>query len=232
MSTNENKKPQNTTPKPERKQTIINNASLAAVAVKKEQYPDSGLPELAFVGKSNVGKSSLINSMLNRKALARTSQTPGKTRTINFYNVENKLHFVDLPGYGYAKAPKSEMKTWGKMMDNYLLKREYLRAIILLIDIRHPPSVNDVQMFEWLNYYDYPTIIVATKSDKLNRSQIPKHLKMLREKLKLTKESLIVPFSTVTKNSREDLWEILNDLVDDDYDDYDEYDEYADDDIN
>lgn len=207
----ENNNTQNT----EKKQTIINNASLAAVAVKKEQYPDNGLPELAFVGKSNVGKSSLINSMLNRKALARTSQTPGKTRTINFYNVEDKMHFVDLPGYGYAKAPKSEMKTWGKMMDNYLLKREYLRAIVMLIDIRHPPSANDLQMYEWLVYYDYPTIIVATKSDKLNRSQIPKHLKVIKEKLKLDKNSILLPFSTVTKGSREDLWELLFELTSD-----------------
>lgn len=195
------------------KNTIINNTFLAAVGVKKEQYPSNGLPEIAFVGKSNVGKSSLINCMLNRKALARTSQTPGKTRTINFYDVESELHFVDLPGYGYAKAPKSEMKTWGKMMDNYLMEREYLKGIILLIDIRHPPSVNDKQMYDWLTFYKYPTIIVATKSDKLNKSQIPKHIKIIREKLSLNASSIIIPFSTTTKNTREDLWDVIFDLT-------------------
>ena len=145
----------------------VNNVSLDAVAVKPAQYPTDGKLEVAFAGKSNVGKSSLINSMVYRKAIARTSQNPGKTRTINFYNVEDALYFVDLPGYGYAKAPKTEIAKWGKMIENYLLKREELRAIILLIDIRHEPGENDKMMYDWLRHYGYKIIIVATKSDKL-----------------------------------------------------------------
>ena len=131
----------------------VNNVELTAVCGRKDQYPNSDLPEVAFVGKSNVGKSSLINCMVNRKSLARTSQNPGKTRTINFYNVENIVHFVDLPGYGYAKASKSEIDKWGKMIEEYLLEREQLKSIILLIDIRHEPGANDKMMYEWLKQY-------------------------------------------------------------------------------
>ena len=188
---------------------IVNNVSLEAVAVKKEQYPATGMPEVAFAGKSNVGKSSLINCMINRKALARTSQNPGKTRTINFYNVEDRLYFVDLPGYGYAKAPKSEQQKWGKMIEGYLLKREELKTIIILVDIRHEPGENDRMMYDWLKHYGHNIIIVATKSDKLKRSQLDKHKKMLKTAFGLEKEDILLPFSSETKSGRDELWEII-----------------------
>ena len=190
----------------------VNNVSLEAVAVKKEQYPSAGMPEVAFAGKSNVGKSSLINCMINRKALARTSQNPGKTRTINFYNVEDKLYFVDLPGYGYAKAPKSEQQKWGKMIEGYLLKREELKAIILLVDIRHEPGENDRMMYDWLKHYGHNIIIVATKSDKLKRSQIDKHKKMLKIAFNMEKDDILLPFSSETKNGKDELWEIIENV--------------------
>ncbi|MBQ9518740.1 MAG: YihA family ribosome biogenesis GTP-binding protein [Firmicutes bacterium] len=190
----------------------VNNVSLEAVAVKKEQYPSAGMPEVAFAGKSNVGKSSLINCMINRKALARTSQNPGKTRTINFYNVEDKLYFVDLPGYGYAKAPKSEQQKWGKMIEGYLLKREELKAIILLVDIRHEPGENDRMMYDWLKHYGHNIIIVATKSDKLKRSQIDKHKKMLKTAFNMEKDDILLPFSSETKNGKDELWEIIENV--------------------
>lgn len=191
----------------------VNNVSLDAVAVKPAQYPTDEMPEIAFAGKSNVGKSSLINSMVYRKAIARTSQNPGKTRTINFYNVENKLYFVDLPGYGYAKAPKTEIAKWGKMIENYLLKRKTLRAIILLIDIRHEPGENDRMMYDWLKHYGYKIIIIATKSDKLKRSQLSKHISMLRKSLQLDKSDLLIPFSSETKDGRDELWEVIENII-------------------
>ncbi len=187
----------------------VNNVELAAVAVKAAQYPEETMPEVAFAGKSNVGKSSLINTMINRKALARTSQNPGKTRTINFYNVENKLYFVDLPGYGYAKAPKSEIAKWGKMIEDYLIKRESLKAIIMLVDIRHEPGENDRMMYDWLKHYGHRIIVVATKSDKLNRSQIPKHKKMLSSAFGLEKEDILIPFSSEKKSGKEELWTVI-----------------------
>jgi len=190
-------------------ETIINNVELEAVAVSPTQYPVSGLPEVAFVGKSNVGKSSLINCMINRKALARTSRTPGKTRTINFYNVEDEVYFVDLPGYGYAKAPKSEVEKWGNMIEKYLLGRHELRAIILLIDIRHSPGENDKQMYRWLKHYGYDIIIAATKQDKLKRSQIKGALTAIRSGLELAKEDLLIPFSSETRDGREELWGVI-----------------------
>ena len=191
----------------------VNNVSLAAVAVKKEQYPADGRPEVAFVGKSNVGKSSLINTMLNRKALARTSQNPGKTRTINFYDVENEIYLVDLPGYGYARAAKTEIEKWGKMIESYLLKREELRAIIMLVDIRHEPGANDRMMYDWLKHYGYNIIIVATKSDKLKRSQLQKHTAMLKKAFELNKEDILIPFSSENKSGREELWTVIDDIV-------------------
>ena len=191
---------------------IVKNAELSAVGVKMSQYPEDGLPEIAFAGKSNVGKSSLINTMMNRRALARTSQNPGKTRTINFYKIttdSEPLYFVDLPGYGYAKAPKTEIEKWGKMIENYLLKRQSLRSIILLIDIRHEPGKNDVLMYEWLKHYGYSIVIVATKADKIKRSQLQKHLAMLKNSLSLEKGDILIPFSSETKQGREELWNII-----------------------
>ena len=193
----------------EKKSIIINNVELEAVAVAPAGYPGSGLPEVAFVGRSNVGKSSLINTMINRRALARTSQTPGKTRTINFYNVEDECYFVDLPGYGYAKAPKSETQKWGQMIEQYLLNRQTLRAIILLIDIRHNPTENDVQMYNWLKHYGYDIIIAATKQDKLKRSQVGAAKAAITKGLGLAAEDILIAFSSETKDGRDALWDVI-----------------------
>lgn len=184
----------------------VKQASLAAVGTKFSQYPTDGKVEIAFAGKSNVGKSTLINAILGRKALARTSSQPGKTRTINFYNVNDCMYVVDLPGYGYAKAPKTEIAKWGAMIEDYLQHREELRAIILLIDIRHEPGKNDIMMYEWLKHYGYQIIIAATKSDKLNRSQIPKHLSVIRKTLGLGTEDVLIPFSGEKKTGVAELW--------------------------
>ena len=188
---------------------IVNNVDLTHVAVSPAQYPAEGLPEIAFAGKSNVGKSSLINSMINRKSLARTSGTPGKTRTINFYNVEDMVYFVDLPGYGFAKAPKSEIQKWGAMIEKYLLKRQELCAIIMLVDIRHKPGENDMQMYEWLKYYGYDIIIAATKHDKLKRSQVKAAVDSIKETLGISEGDLVIPFSSETKEGRETLWDVI-----------------------
>ena len=183
----------------------VKNSSLAAVGTNFSQYPQDGRPEIAFAGKSNVGKSTLINAMLGRRALARTSSQPGKTRTINFYDVNGVMYAVDLPGYGYAKAPKTEIARWSKMIEEYLQKREELKAI-LLIDIRHEPGKNDVMMYEWLKHYGYDIIIAATKSDKLNRSQIPKQLSVIRKTLGLGAEDVLIPFSGEKKTGVDELW--------------------------
>lgn len=190
----------------------VNNVFLEKVGTQLSQYPTSGLMEIAFVGKSNVGKSSLINAMVNRKALARTSQNPGKTRTINFYNVEEQMYFVDLPGYGYAKLSKSESEKWGKMIEIYLKKREELKSIIFLIDIRHEPGKNDLQMYEWLKYYNYQIIVVCTKSDKISRNQVTKHVNIIKKSLGLTPNDIIMPFSSEKKIGKEELWEVIDKL--------------------
>lgn len=191
----------------------VNNVSLAAVGVKLSQYPTDDKPEIAFAGKSNVGKSTLINALVRRRALARTSSQPGKTRTINFYNVEDKMYIVDLPGYGYAKAPKTEIEKWGKMIEEYLNKREQLKGIVLLIDSRHEPGANDRQMYEWLKYYGYDIIIAATKTDKLNRSQVPKQMALIKNSLGLKEGDVLVPFSGVTKSGKDELWEAIEKLI-------------------
>jgi len=191
---------------------IVNKVSLATVAVKPEQYPEDDKPEIAFTGKSNVGKSSLINTMINRKALARTSRSPGKTRTINFYNIEDTLYFVDLPGYGYAKVSHSESQKWGSMIEKYLLKRPQLKAIVMLLDIRHEPGANDKTMLEWLKYYDYPLIIAATKADKIKRSQLQKQVSVIRKSINSPK-SQIIPFSSEDFMGRDTLWEAIEQLI-------------------
>lgn len=191
----------------------VKKSSLQAVGVKFEQYPTDNKPEIAFAGKSNVGKSTLINAMLNRKSLARTSSQPGKTRTINFYNVNDALYIVDLPGYGYAKAPKTEIQKWGIMIEKYLQKRQSLLGIILLIDIRHEPSKNDIMMYEWLKHYGYRIIIAATKADKLNRSQIPKQLNIIQKTLKLSQQDKLIAFSGTTKLGVAELWEEIDNLL-------------------
>lgn len=191
----------------------VKKSSLEAVGVKFEQYPADNKPEIAFAGKSNVGKSTLINAMLNRKALARTSSQPGKTRTINFYNVNDEIYVVDLPGYGYAKASKTEIQKWGVMIENYLQKRQCLVGIILLIDIRHEPSKNDIMMYNWLKHYGYNIIIAATKSDKLNRSQIPKHLSIIKKTLGLSEQDKLIAFSGTAKTGVSELWQEIDKLL-------------------
>ena len=175
--------------------------------------PVNEVPEIAFAGKSNVGKSSLINALMNRKALARTSASPGKTQTINFYNVNHEMYLVDLPGYGYAKVSQSVKEQWGKMIERYLHQSKQLKAVFLLIDIRHKPSENDRNMYEWILHNGYEPIIIATKLDKLKRSQVPKQLKILREGLDLIPGTKIIPFSAQTKQGRDEIWDLAEQLI-------------------
>lgn len=187
----------------------VTKAELIITAGKASQFPTAGLPEIAFAGKSNVGKSSLLNAMLNRKALARTSSQPGKTQTINFYGVQDQMIFVDLPGYGYAKVSKEERERWGKLIEGYLEKRAELQKIILLIDIRHEVGKNDKMMYDWIKHYHDEVIVVATKADKIKRSQIQKQLSVIKKGLELTAQDKLVAFSSETKQGRDELWEII-----------------------
>jgi len=184
----------------------VNNVTLEATVVAKSGFPTKGLPEVALCGRSNVGKSSLINTLVSRKSLARTSQSPGKTRTINFYNVEDALYLVDLPGYGYAKASKTESQKWGAMIEGYLKGRGELRAIALLLDIRHKPNANDLMMYDFIKHYGYKMLTVATKADKIARGKVLTHLKVIRDTLQLHADAPIIPFSSETKTGRDELW--------------------------
>ena len=188
---------------------IINNVNLEATVVAKAGFPVKGLPEAALCGRSNVGKSSLINALVGRKSLARTSQSPGKTRTINFYNVEDALFLVDLPGYGYAKAAKSEKEKWGGMIEGYLKGRKELRVVTLLLDIRHQPSENDRIMHEFIKYYGYQMIAVLTKADKIARGKVAGRAADIRRELALTEAVPVIPFSSETKQGRNELWAAL-----------------------
>ena len=192
---------------------IIKNAVLDIVCGVTSTLPDTGMPEVAFAGKSNVGKSFLINGLMNRKALARTSAQPGKTQTINFYKINDEMFLVDLPGYGYAKVTPAEKEKWGKMIERYLHTSKDLKAVFLLIDIRHKPSANDCQMYEWILHNGYEPIIIATKLDKIKRSQVQKCLKVIREELKLTKGTKIIPYSAETKQGRDEIWELIDSLT-------------------
>ncbi|MGL5652105.1 MAG: ribosome biogenesis GTP-binding protein YihA/YsxC [Paraclostridium sp.] len=184
----------------------IRSAEITMSAVNKSQYPEEGIPEIALVGRSNVGKSSTVNTLLNRRNFARTSQTPGKTRTINFYLINEEFYFVDLPGYGYAKLSKSEKEKWGVIMERYLQEREELCAICLLVDIRHEPSNEDKMMYDWIKHFGYDCVIVATKADKISRGQYQKHFNIIRKKLELSKEDKIFPISALKKTGVEELW--------------------------
>ena len=192
---------------------VIKNVSLDIVCGITSKIPDTGRPEVAFAGKSNVGKSSLINGLMNRKALARTSAQPGKTQTINFYNVNDFMYLVDLPGYGYANANIEIKAKWGQMIENYLHTSKKLQGVFLLIDIRHEPSENDQLMYEWMVSQGFAPIIIATKADKLKRSQIPAHLKTIEKVLNVEPGTVMLPFSAETKQGREEIWALIDSLV-------------------
>lgn len=191
----------------------IKNVALETVCGVTSKLQENKFPEVAFAGKSNVGKSSLINALMQRKALARTSAQPGKTQTINFYNVNDEIYFVDLPGYGYAKVSQTEKEKWGKMIEKYLHTSKQLKAVFLLIDIRHEPSANDVNMYEWMKYQGFAPIVIATKADKINRSQLPKQLKVVRTGLKMDKDGILIPFSAETKAGRDEIYEIIDKII-------------------
>lgn len=192
---------------------IIKNVELETVCGITSKLPENIHPEFAFAGKSNVGKSSLINALMNRKSLARTSAQPGKTQTINFYHINDALYYVDLPGYGYAKVSLEVKAKWGKMIERYLQKSPMLKCVFLLIDIRHEPSANDRIMYDWVVHNGYRPVIIATKLDKINRSQIQKHVKMIRTALGMKKEDVLIPFSAETKQGREEIWDLIEHLM-------------------
>ena len=192
---------------------VIRSVALETVCGVTSKLPENTLPEIAFAGKSNVGKSSLLNALINRKNLARTSSQPGKTQTINFYNLNNEMYLVDLPGYGYANVSVSVKEKWGKMIEKYLRTSTQLKAVFLLIDIRHEPSANDVQMYNWVISTGYDPIIICTKLDKINRSQIQKQLKIIREKLGAKKETVMIPFSAETKQGRDEIYKLMDEIL-------------------
>lgn len=192
---------------------VIKNVSLDIVCGITSVLPDTGRPEIAFAGKSNVGKSSLINALMNRKSLARTSASPGKTQTINFYNINEVMYLVDLPGYGFAKVSQAVKEKWGKLIERYLHGSANLRAVFLLIDIRHEPSANDKLMYEWIVSQGYNPIIIATKLDKLKRSQVQKHVKQVKVGLNVVPGTPIIPFSAETKDGREEIWDLMDSLL-------------------
>lgn len=192
---------------------IIKHVELETVCGITSSIPEHTMPEIAFAGKSNVGKSSLINSLMNRKALARTSAQPGKTQTINFYNINHAMYLVDLPGYGFAKVPEAERVKWGKMIERYLHRSRQLKAVFLLVDIRHKPSGNDKMMYDWIVYQGFHPMIIATKLDKLKRSQIEKCIREVRQGLGLQSDDILIPFSSVTRQGREEIWRLMDDLT-------------------
>ncbi|NLB32793.1 MAG: YihA family ribosome biogenesis GTP-binding protein [Tissierellia bacterium] len=192
---------------------IIKKAEIIISAVKKEQYPETIVPEIAFAGKSNVGKSSMINALLNRRNLARTSSQPGKTQTINFYNINDEFHFVDLPGYGYAKVSKTEQAKWAGIIDTYLHIRHQLKEVILLVDIRHEPNKNDVQMYEWIKSFGFTGYVIASKADKLSNSQRIKSVNVIKKTLQIQDSNLIFPFSASSKLGVEEIWELFEGIL-------------------
>lgn len=191
----------------------IRSLELETVCGITSTLPENDKPEIAFAGKSNVGKSSLINALLNRKSFARTSSEPGKTQTINFYNINDFMYCVDLPGYGFAKVSRETQAKWGKMIENYLKKSSVLKAVFLLIDIRHEPGNNDKEMYDWIVYNGFEPIIIATKLDKIKRSQVQKNVKIIKEKLQVKPGTKVIPFSSQTKQGREEVWALIDELV-------------------
>lgn len=192
---------------------IIKKAELETICGISSRIPESSRPEVAFAGKSNVGKSSLINGLLNRKSLARTSSQPGKTQTINYYNVNDMLYLVDLPGYGYAKVSEEVREKWGRMIERYLHGSRQLKAVFLLVDIRHAPSENDRTMYQWILYQGYEPVIIATKLDKIKRSQVSRQLKILKEGLEVKPGTKMIPFSAETRQGRDEIWELIEDVT-------------------
>ena len=192
---------------------IIKTVELETVCGITSKLPDNTKPEFAFAGKSNVGKSSLINALMNRKAYARTSSQPGKTQTINFYNINGALYYVDLPGYGYAKVALAAKEKWGKMIERYLRQSPMLKMVFLLVDIRHEPSANDKSMYDWIVYNGYQPVIIATKLDKINRSQVQKHMKMVRQGLGIGQDVTVIPFSAETKQGRDEIWALIEEMM-------------------
>ena len=188
---------------------IIKKCEFIKSAVLQNQYPELNLPEIAFSGRSNVGKSSLINSLLNRKKLVKVSSNPGKTRLINFFLINEQYVMVDLPGYGYAAVSKNEKQAWGKMIEDYLMSRENLKNVVLLVDIRHEPTSDDKLMFDFIKYYRRSVIIVATKLDKITRSSVNKNLNIIRKKLEIGENDILIPYSSETHAGREELWEVM-----------------------
>ena len=191
----------------------IKNSTLEKIAVLKEQYPDNNLPEIAFAGRSNVGKSSLINSLINRKNLARTSQKPGKTRTINFYNVNETFRLVDLPGYGYAAVSKSHRDDWGEIIDRYLHSRENLKEVFLLVDIRHEPNENDLMMYNWIIEMGFSGYVIATKLDKVGKSRLQQYIKVIANKLNIKDRNKIIYYSSETKENRKYIYNVFSEIL-------------------
>lgn len=187
----------------------VTSADIVISAVKPEQYPNEPIPEFALAGRSNVGKSSFINKMINRKNLARTSSKPGKTQTLNFYIINDMLHFVDVPGYGYAKVSKTERAAWGKMIETYFTNREQLKAALLIVDLRHPPTRDDIMMYDFFKHYELPVIVVATKADKIPKGKWQKHLKVTRETLDMDKTDETIIFSGETGQGKDEAWGLL-----------------------
>jgi GTP-binding protein len=191
----------------------VNAAEFIISAVGSSQYPIDALPEIALAGRSNVGKSSLINRLIQRKNLARTSSQPGKTQTLNYYRINSDLYFVDLPGYGYAKVAKTKREVWGKFIEHYLLNREELKLLLLLVDLRHPPSKDDIAMYAWLKHVDIPMCVVATKADKIPKSQWQKHLKIVRDTLIFDPSDPLILFSSETGLGKDELWKVITDAM-------------------
>lgn len=188
----------------------VKSSEFVTSAVKPEQYPDTALPEVAFVGRSNVGKSSLLNCLINRKKLAMTSRTPGKTRLVNFFIINDAFHFVDLPGYGFARVSQETKSSWGQFVESYLRDREQLKLIVFLVDVRHPPSADDLAMYRWLIHFNRPTVIVATKADKISRMHRPKHIKQIKASLGLGVEGPVILFSVTSGEGKDELWQRIN----------------------